>query len=129
AKAYNLMFARELATRIPDVDFLGVHPGVVLTPLMVKGSVRYLTFIGAAIGRHWTFIGPNFMNFYNTVERKPVNYAVHNPVSCWKLFEETVFILKELGCGSTINQIPRHPDDVYGSTTRPQAAAPTAVAA
>ncbi|GFH19092.1 uncharacterized protein HaLaN_15986, partial [Haematococcus lacustris] len=45
-------------------------------------------------GRHWTFIGPNFMNFYNTVERKPVNYAVHNPISCWKLFEETVFILK-----------------------------------
>jgi len=144
SKVYMMMFSKELAARVPEVHFFCVHPGLVLTPLQNKASFRYITaaitvtaatIVGQPQYRgaystlyaatspdvereHWGYWGPNNMNMYPTTRREPFNRAIHNPVSTWKLFEDTVSILEQK-LGKTLPlSVPKHPDDVYGSSER-----------
>lgn len=140
SKLYMMMLARELSTRVPEVDFLCVHPGVVMTPLQHKASLAYWTawlvrtqvhlmgqtdYRGAfsalyaatepsLTGKHFTYIGPNNLNLYPTTERQPSNKPVHNPVACWRLTEDTARILAELVGPANMPAVPRHPDDTWG---------------
>jgi len=141
SKLYEMMFAREMSVRVPEVDFICTHPGLVATPLMVKASFRYITavvivtaakFVGqtpyrgayslmyaatqpSLKGVHWCYIGPNKMDLFPTSMRNAANKPIYNPVSCWQLLEETARILQERAgpklSGERIN-VPRHPDDV-----------------
>lgn len=135
SKLYEMMFAKEMAVRVPEVDFLTVHPGVVDTPLQLKVDYRYWAGAAVAIaahfigltpyhgawslmytatepsltGKHWTFIGPNRVNMWPTTERKPFNKPIYNPTSCWRLTEEAVRILQSRLGGAEKVEVPPHP--------------------
>jgi len=138
AKLYLIMFARELAGRVPDVDVLVVHPGLALTPLQHKASWRYITAViittQARImglpqhvaaystlyaatapelsGKHFGYFGPSYMtNLGQTGERQPLNPAIKSPWSCWQVFENTVQILRTKANPELLKAVPRHPDD------------------
>lgn len=124
SKTYMMMFSRELAARVQDIDVFTVQPGLVATPLHQKSDPTYplnlLFKLSAALvgttpargawstlfaatepslqGKHFGFWGPNVITQLNpTIERKPWHSEeVENANKRWQLFEETQQVLKDV---------------------------------
>jgi len=133
SKLYALTFGHELSKRVPEIDVFAVHPGLVASPLHKKSDPRYPAnaiikpatfFFGQSwsrgaystlfaatepslTGRHWGFFAPNILNLWPTTERKPLRHSIaYNPVTSWRLFEETVDILRENVGQDALQTIP-----------------------
>lgn len=135
SKMFMLMFARELSVRVPEVDFLCVHPGVVMSPGEQKSDKHYLSAVWITFNAHifgqtpyrgaystlyaatepsltgtrWGYYGPNNANLWPTAKRGAFNWNVKKPILCWKLFEETVRILHGAVGSRHPFAVPLHP--------------------
>jgi len=135
SKLQLAMFGRELARRVPDVDFFVVHPGLVDTPLHDKSDPRYpLNFVfkvftpffgqnplrGAystlyaatepsLTGQHFAFYAPRLfpLNLWPTEERPFYRSGrVSNDHMTEKLFEKTQDVFQEILGASTPARLP-----------------------
>ncbi|KAL6759727.1 hypothetical protein V8C86DRAFT_1243064 [Haematococcus lacustris] len=139
AKAFAIMFARELAERVKHrgIDVFAVQPGVVFTPGVLKGDLKTyphaaLFVAGAKLlgqtpyhgawsaiyactepkltGKGSGYFGPNLLNMWHATERQPGTKQARNPYWCWRVYEETVKILSEIVGTKAMPPVPRHPD-------------------
>ncbi|GFH06170.1 WW domain-containing oxidoreductase [Haematococcus lacustris] len=139
AKVWEIMFAKELAERVrhKGIDVFAVHPGVVFTPGSQKVDVKnylaaklisvnarvmgqtpyhgawsmlYAATAPPLTGKGFGYFGPNLLGMWHATERQPGTWAAHNPVTCWRLFEEAVKVMEDILGSGAMPSVPRHPD-------------------
>ncbi|GFH05719.1 uncharacterized protein HaLaN_00223 [Haematococcus lacustris] len=144
SKAYEIMFARELASRLKHrgIDVFAVQPGVVWTPVHAKmdrshylaawavsgsglffgqtqyhgaWSTLYAATEPSLSGKGFGYFGPNMLGLWHATERQPGTKQARNPVTCWRLFEETVKVLEEIVGSAAMPPVPGNPDDSQGA--------------
>ncbi|GFH06173.1 uncharacterized protein HaLaN_00758 [Haematococcus lacustris] len=68
-------------------------------------------------GKGFGYYGPNWAGAWHATERQPGTKAARNPVSCWRLFEETVKVLENIVGSKAMPPVPRHPDESRGAAS------------
>ncbi|GFH11123.1 uncharacterized protein HaLaN_06566, partial [Haematococcus lacustris] len=141
---FMIMFARELASRLRHrgIDVFAVQPGVVWTPVHAKmdrshylaawavsgsglffgqtqyhgaWSTLYAATEPSLSGKGFGYFGPNMLGLWHATERQPGTKQARNPVTCWRLFEETVKVLEEIVGSAAMPPVPGNPDDAQGA--------------
>ncbi|KAJ9509969.1 hypothetical protein QJQ45_011431 [Haematococcus lacustris] len=113
SKAYEIMFARELAARLRhrDIDVFAVQPGLVNTPGHDKMDRKhYLSaWQVSAMGK---LLGQNqYHGAWSTL------FTATDPSLTGRLFEETVKVLENIVGSKAMPPVPRHPDESRGAAS------------